>query len=68
MNNANLRSGCLCHPYAGPIGCSWERFVATLPPDDPVRLQHEAGEPLDWIDGRWTGEPCRCDCHDGDCL
>lgn len=62
-----MRSVCNCHPFAGPVGCSWWRFIGTLLPDDPVRADTETGaEHLAWRDGRWNREPCRCDCHDGD--
>ena len=64
MNAA--RSVCNCHPYLGAQGCSWWRFVATLPATDPVRVDTEAGAEVDWIDHRWNREPCRCECHDGD--
>lgn len=44
--------------------CGWVQFVASLPSDDPVRIRDESGDPnQDWDDPRWSGEGCRCECH-----
>lgn len=57
---------CGCSPYAGWQECSWSQFVASLPPDDPIRIRDEAGDPnLSWEHPDWSGEGCRCACHDG---
>ena len=60
-----MRVPCQCR--GGATECSWGAFINRLPPDDPVRLRDEAGDPLqDWEDPRWTGESCQCACHDGE--
>jgi hypothetical protein len=60
------RSVCGCHAYLGATGCSWERFVRTLPADDELRVAWESGADVEWTDRRWNHGSCECECHDGD--
>lgn len=58
---------CNCIRGITTTGCSWATFIRTLPPDDPVRVRDEANDDTqDWEDFRWTGEGCRCNCHEGE--
>ena len=66
QNEATAR-GCGCSGVASWQACGWWRFIQSLPPTDPVRMRDEAGDPLqNWEDPRWTGEGCRCHCHDNE--